>query len=405
MTKKPRKLTDTFLASLKAAPEGQRTSFADTVVPGLKVRVTDKGAKSYVLWRRYNGSKNPAARSLGKVGTLTLAEARDKARAWLKLIVKGEDPRAVERREREAKLISNDNTFGKAFEEYLEQHVKGLRKAADIEREMKKDLLSRWKDRPLAEISRRDVKAMIAAVQKRGPYQAHNLLGHTRTFFNWAIDTDDYGIETSPTDHIKPGTTIGRKKSRQRVLTDPEIKAFWFATGKLGYPFGTLFRLLLMTGQRRSEIAESSWPEFNLPKRILTIPPERFKSDSEHLVPLTSEMMTLLETIPRWNAGDFLFSTTNGTAQVNGFSYQKRRLDNIMIGALGDFELKPWVLHDLRRTVRTRLASLKVRDEVAEMIIGHGRKGLQRVYDQHQYVDEMREALTAWSIRLREIVA
>jgi hypothetical protein len=177
-----RKLTDTFIASLKPAPKGQRTSFADTVVPGLKVRVTDRGAKSYILWRRYNGSKNPAARLLGTVGTVTLAEAREKAREWLKLIAKGEDPRAVERREREAKQLSNAITFGAVFEEYLVDHVKPLRKAADIEREMRKDLLSRWKDKPLSEITRRDVKAMVAAVKKRGPYQAHNLLatpGHS----------------------------------------------------------------------------------------------------------------------------------------------------------------------------------------------------------------------------------
>jgi hypothetical protein len=98
--------------------------------------VTDKGAKSYVLWRRYNGSKNPAARSLGSVGTITLADVREKAREWLKLIAKGEDPHNVERREREAKQLTNDNNFGKAFEEYVKQHLKGLRKAADIEREM-----------------------------------------------------------------------------------------------------------------------------------------------------------------------------------------------------------------------------------------------------------------------------
>jgi hypothetical protein len=176
--RKPRNLTDLFIASLKPAPKGERASFADTQVPGLKVRVTDKGAKSYVLWRRYNGSKNPAARSLGTVGTITLAEAREKARAWLKLIAKGEDPRAAERREREARQDTNAITFALVFEEYLVAHLKKLRKAADIEREMRKDLLSRWKDKPIAEISRRDVIRMVDAVAKRGPYQAHNLLGH-----------------------------------------------------------------------------------------------------------------------------------------------------------------------------------------------------------------------------------
>jgi integrase len=403
---KAKKLTDGFIAKLKPAPKGNRyaiNDFGDGMVSGLKVRVTDKGTKSFILWRRYNSSKNPAARSLGTVGAITLAEAREKARAWIKLIKRGDDPRAVERRARDANQESNAITFEKVFEEYLAKHVKGQRRAKDAEREMRKDLLSRWKDKPLHEISRRDVIRMIDAVKERGPAQAHNVLGHAKTFFNWVIERNIYGIEFSPADKIRPGRLIGKKVSRQRVLDDREIKEFWRAAGRLGYPFGTLFQLLLMTGQRRSEIAEASRHEIK--KRILTIPEERFKSGFDQIVPLTNEMMALLDTIPLWNGGDFLFSTTHGTTAVNGFSFQKRKLDNIMTGALGDFEMKPWVLHDLRRTVRTRLASLKVRDEVAEMIIGHGRKGMQRVYDQHQYVDEMREALEAWNARLREIVS
>jgi integrase len=258
-------------------------------------------------------------------------------------------------------------------------------------------------DKLLREITRRDIIRMVDEVKARGPYQAHNVLGHTKTFFNWAIE-HDY-IEVSPADRIKPGRLIGQRISRQRVLADPEIKEFWRAAGRLGYPFGTLFRLLLMTGQRRSEVAEARWREFDLKNRIWTIPAERFKSDSVQLVPLTDDMIALLETIPRWNAGDFLFSTTGGKTPINGFSYEKRKLNDIMIGALGDFEMRPWVLHDLRRTLRTRLSSLKVDDVVAEMIIGHGRKGIQRVYDQHAYIDEMREALEAWNARLREIVS
>jgi integrase len=246
---------------------------------------------------------------------------------------------------------------------------------------------------------------MIDEVADRGPYQAHNVLGHTKTFFNWAIERGIYGVETSPCDRIKPGRLIGRRVPRQRVLSDPEIKAFWRAAGRLGYPFGTLFQMLLLTGQRRSEVAEARWREFDLPNRVWTVPPERFKSDSNHIVPLTDDVIALLEKLPRWNGGDALFSTTSGTTPVNGFSYQKLSLDSFMKGALGDIELKRFVLHDLRRTTRTRLSSLKVPDAVAEMVIGHGRKGIQRVYDQHQYVGEMREALEAWNAKLREIVA
>jgi hypothetical protein len=144
---KPRVLTDPFIKALKPALPGARYAVADALVPGLKVRVTDAGAKSFVLWRRYGGSKNPAARSLGKVGAITLAEAREKARLWLRQIAAGEDPGRIERRRREAEQERNDVTFGAVFEDYLARHVKGKRKAADVEREMRKDLLSRWKDK------------------------------------------------------------------------------------------------------------------------------------------------------------------------------------------------------------------------------------------------------------------
>jgi integrase len=125
--------------------------------------------------------------------------------------------------------------------------------------------------------------------------------------------------------------------------------------------------------------------------------------------------MATLEELPRWVGGDFLFSTNGGKTPVNGFSKAKSRLDHRMLRTLralarmrGDdpkgSRLEPFVLHDLRRTMRTRLSSLRVPDAVAEMVIGHGRKGIQRVYDQHTYLPEMREALDAWAARLRGIV-
>jgi integrase len=146
---------------------------------------------------------------------------------------------------------------------------------------------------------------------------------------------------------------------------------------------------------------------------LWTVPPERFKSDATHLVPLSGDVMALLKTLPRWK-GDFLFSSTGGKKPVNGFSKAKQQLDRRMLLTLkalarkrGDnprnIVLPPFVLHDLRRTMRTRLSSLRVVDEVAEMVIGHGRKGIQRVYDQHQYLPEIREALDRWAALLRGI--
>src|SRR5271163_2264847 len=188
---RPKKFTDSYLAKLPDAPKGQRygvSDFGDRMVAGLRVRVTDKGAKSFILWRRYGDAKNPAARRLGTVGAMTVDQAREKAAKWIEMIERGESPRTVERRTRDANRDQDANTFGKVFEEYLAKHVKGQRRAKDAEREMRKDLLSRWKDKPLSEITRRDVIQMVDAVKERGPAQAHNLLGHAKTFFNWVIE-------------------------------------------------------------------------------------------------------------------------------------------------------------------------------------------------------------------------
>ena len=222
---KPRILTEPYVRSLKAAPAGQRYAVADALVPGLKVRVTDRGTKSFILWRRYGGAANPAARALGPVGVLSLAAARDKARSWIETIKRGQDPRhaAAER---------EDNSFGAVMEEYLKRHVAGKRKARGVEREIRKELLPRWRGRPLSSITRKDVTRLVDEIKDRGaPYQAHNMLGHAKTFFNWAIERGIYGIETSPCDRIKPSRLIGPKAPRQRVSNDIEIAAFWRATG------------------------------------------------------------------------------------------------------------------------------------------------------------------------------
>jgi integrase len=222
-------------------------------------------------------------------------------------------------------------------------------------------------------------------------------------------------IEANPARLLKRSAVIGPKKHRQRVLGDTELRAFWRASSQLDYPFGPFFRLLLLTGCRLDELGGARWREFELERKTWTIPAERFKSDSEHMVPLTDDALAVLATLPRFNSGDFLFSTTFGKAPVRGFSKAKERLDRHMLGALRELaelrgddpkgvELTGFVNHDLRRTVRTRLSALKVQDHIAEAVIGHGRKGIARVYDMHRFEDEKREALTLWAGRLRTIV-
>ena len=161
--------------------------------------------------------------------------------------------------------------------------------------------------------------------------------------------------------------------------------------------------MLALTGQRKSKVAEAQWSEFDLAKRLWEIPAARMKSDVGHVVPLNQEAVTLLKSLPRCDQGGFLFSSTSKTA-IGGFSRAKLRLDAAVTAELGETP-PPWVIHDIRRSVRTGLSALPgVSDLVRELVIGHTKPGLHKVYDQHSYLDEKRHALEAWAQRLRGIV-
>ena len=397
-------LTDRALKALKPDKTGSRYEIADAVVPGLAIRVTATGHRTFVLIARYPGSSNPTRRAIGEYGAITLDQARAEARKWLDLLKRGKDPKAEHERTKLAELRKQKHTFAAVAEDYLKRHVKGQRTAKVAERDIRKELIARWAARPVTDITRDDVVALIEEIVDRpAPAMAHLVFAHTRSLFNWAIARSVYGLETSPCDRLHPAKLIGPKEPRQRVLTDAELAALWRATEILGYPFGPLYRLLLLTGARKNEVAGLRRREIDLDKKLWSVPPERFKSKTTHLVPLTAPAIAVIEALPNFDKGDHLFSTTFGEKPVSGFSKSKDRLDALMAAELGT--LLPWRVHDIRRTVRTRLASLRVSDLVAETILGHGKKGLQRVYDQHQYLPEMREAMELWAGRLRDIVS
>jgi len=398
-----RALNDRILKSLKPAKAGSRYDVLDAIVPGLAIRVGDKGTKTFVLIARFGGSRNPTRRALGEYGELSLDEARKKARKWIEMVGQGKDPKADEERIKLENLRRQKNTFAAVAEDFIKRSISKNRTAAAVEREIRREFVSRWAARPITDITQYDVMAMLDEVVDRGsPYQAHNLFAHARRLFNWAISRGSYGLEHSPCDRLKPRDAIGERHVRQRILKDAELRAFWRATEGLGYPFGPLFKLLLVAGQRRSEVAEAQWSEFDFEKKLWTIPAARMKSNAAHVVPLAADALVILEGLPRFQRGNHVFSTTFGERPVSGFSKAKRRIDALMAAELG--ELDEWRLHDLRRSMRTGLSALPVTDMVRELVIAHTKRGLHKVYDQFGYLDEKREALTLWAARLRSIV-
>jgi integrase len=235
-----------------------------------------------------------------------------------------------------------------------------------------------------------------------GKYAAHHAFSACRRFFGWAIERDIYGIEASPCANINIKRLVGSKDRRDRVLTDAELALVWQVAGKIGQPFGPLVRALLLTGQRLSEIAEARWSEINTEAALLVVPRARMKMKQTHSVPLTPAMIALLEAMPRFDhkGSDFIFTTTGGRRPISGFSKAKQRLDEEISPA----GVPHFTLHDLRRTVRTRLSALGVTRTVAELTIGHAQQGIEAVYDVHSYDHEKRDALARWERALLAIV-
>ena len=346
------KLSDRKLKSLKPAKADQRYEIMDTDVSGFGVRVTDKGKLTFFLLARYGSSNNPTRRAFGEYPTDSLADAREKARKWRKWVDKGVDPEDEIEAQRLAQLRKRADSFDVVAEQYIKRVLPKQRRGDIVAKEIKREFCERWMGRAITSITRRDVLDVInEAVDRGAPYQARNLLGHVRAMFNWAIEADDYGLEVSPCDRIRPKHLIGERSPRDRVLTDAEIRALWRSAERIGYPFGSVLQLLMLTGVRKSEASDAQWPEFDLDRKLWTVPSERFKSKSTHLVPLAKDAVSLLEGVPRFTTGTHLFSTSFGQKPITGFAKAKLRLDKFMTEELGKAPT-PFRLHDIRRTVQ-----------------------------------------------------
>ena len=312
-------LTDRALRGLKPAAAGARYEIIDAVQPSLAVRVTDKGAVSFVLRARFPGRAHFTRNALGAYPTLSLVNAREKARAWLRLIGEGKDPatvaKAEAKRSREAELKRRKDTFAYVAERYIIEAVIGPDPDAPLQRqgrrtarEIRNVLIAHFGEKPITEIDDEDVAAFLT--EKRGtPATAHNLFVHLRCVFAWAIEARRFGVKISPTAHIKPLKLIGDGNGRDKTLSDDELRAFWHAAETLPYPEGPAYRLLALTGLRLNEVVRASWPEFDLAKREWTIAAGRMKGRPgkarAHLVPLTDAMIEILNELPRFDGGDF----------------------------------------------------------------------------------------------------
>jgi integrase len=380
----------------------------------LALRVTDKGRKSWSLFYRFNGRLRRF--TIGAYPTIKPGQARREAITALERVRQGIDP-GEEKRSRRGALSPEVETFGALALDYLERHVK-TNSAAVTYKEAKRDLecnvLPKWRSRTIASISRRDVIDLIDGIVARGVgIQANRTLARLRALFNWAVEKDR--ISASPADRMKLPT---KERARDRALTDDEIRWFWQACCEVGWPFGPLFKLLLLTAQRRDEVGGIRWSEVDLDKRIWTLPRQRAKSDRGHEVQLSDAAVDVLRSLPRiasaGNEQGLVFTTTGRTA-VSGFGNVKKRLDVMMaqvrrrsLGLSEHSKIPDWRLHDLRRTAATGLARLNIPPHVVDKILNHSGgaiRGVAAVYNRHAYLEERRAALDAWGRYVDNLVS
>jgi hypothetical protein len=246
-------LTDKFLRALEPAPKGRRLKLFDSRLSGLGVTVTDRGVVSFFVARRRKGDKQPMTVVLGRYDAMSLAEAREQAETVLIALRRGEDPRV--------RADDTDSTFGVVAEAFIARYVSKLRKPEKIKARIRRELISRWCDRAIKQVTRRDIVVMLdTVIDKSGPEAARATLVYLKRLLGWAVQRGIYDLEHNAAADVRARDQIGKAPRRERFLSDDELRLVWAAAGDV-YPIGPYVRLLILLGQRRVELAEASWSE------------------------------------------------------------------------------------------------------------------------------------------------
>ena len=422
------KLTDAAVQRLKAPPGG-RVDYFDAAYPGLALRVTGSAdqrpeRRTWTLFYRFGGKQRRLTFEPG-YPALGLADARDAANKAKLKIQAGTDPGAA-KAEAKAEAARAPDTIANVVELFIKRSLEAKGRAPryieETRRSFRLHVLSRWGDRDITTISRRDVIGLLDQVMDHGstvraddkrkkvpggPIAANRTLSAIRALFNFALRRGI--IESTPVALVE---RPGEETQRERTLTADEIAAVWSGADTLGYPFGQYFQLALLTGQRRDEVARMRWTDLDLEAAIWSLPAEATKVGRSHVVPLSPLAVDILKGLPRKTVSvggalkpsPYVF-TTSGGVPVSGFSKAKPRLDQAIAKARAGVALAPWTIHDLRRTAATEMGRLGVSRFIIGKVLNHADRSVTGIYDRHAYLKEKREALEVWTSYLTKLVS
>jgi integrase len=341
------------------------------------VRISQGGAKSFIV---LIGSGRRQA--IGRYPTITLAQAREKAKVILAERTLG-------------KHRPSTITWKTALAEYLEVVKSKNRKSTFDQYSRTLKNCFPFGDTKLADIPKADISKKLAKLKDTPSQQKHAAV-YLKIFFNWCI-AEEY-LETNPLQSYKQG----KGKRRKRILTDEELRAVWNASFQMEGLFGIIVRLIILTGQRRSEIAALLRTYYSHNQQTVTLPGTLTKNHLEHTFPvgpMASQIIMDQIGSPTRRGSDYLFpARTSIERPFSGWSKCKRELDKFA-------GIAHWTLHDTRRTFRTNLGRLKVRPDIAERLVNHAsaRTEMEETYDLYTYLPEMREAMDRWEAFVQSV--
>jgi integrase len=404
----------TKLVVERTEPDPKRDAFVwDSKVPGFGVRIYPTGKRMYVFQYRTKPRQQRRV-AIGLHGPLTVDAAREFAADLYEAVRKGHDP--AEEKKREARRVPD--TIEKVIEEFMLRYMAGRQRAqsyiGDTRATFENHVLPRWRGRDINSITRRDVIELLDSIVDGGkPIAANRTLAAVRKLFNWALQRGI--IEATPVSLVEMPSA---ERKRERTLAAEEIRAVWPAAGGLGYPFGPFFKMALVTGQRREEIAQMRWADIDEAERTWTLSSEMTKAGRSHVVPLSPvalqilgearETARLLHGEPENGKLATYVFTTRGDRPISGYSKAKVRLDTAVAAARqedGLPALAPWTIHDLRRTVGTGLGKLGILRFIIARVLNHADRTVTGIYDRHEYLEEKRRALEAWGSYLGSLIA
>lgn len=386
-------------------PKAGRDEYKDAAEPGLYLRVSHKGSKTFygvVKDKRLNRTRR---RKLGHYlpgAGMSLAEARKTVEVARHRAAAMLDPWELVDDESDR----SKHTFSAIRKRFMKQHVSQLAEStqAAYQSALHSADLKDWEGRAVASLTRADLQSVIDTIYLRAPTQANRSLAYLRKFFNWCADREVLKeLEPIPSARVKP--PLRKEGKRKRWLRPEEIKLLWPICDRFGYPFGTCVQLLLLTGQRIGEVSALRWVDIDLSAATWT--QRNNKADRIHIVPLSPQALALIAEIPRTSHNsDYVFSTT-GKSPISGFGRFKRNLDVALLAGRQTEEFADhWVLHDLRRTGTTLMRKqLRIPQFVCSRILNHAQAGVTgERYDMYDVLDEKTAALNAWGNYLQQLL-